>query len=81
MNTAPELKASARLTISGLCEEIKTLTSIDDNRGWEYAAEKMLELKSTILRVLREQDASRVCPAIPAVISREEIDEAARLAS
>ena len=32
-------------------------------------------------RVLREQDASRVCHAIPAVISREEIDEAARLAS
>lgn len=76
MSTAPELKASARATIEGLCEEIKTITSIDDNRAWEYAAEKMLEMKSTLLRVLREQDAARVCPAIPAIITRREIDEA-----
>ena len=76
MNTAPELKASARLTIEGLCEEIKTLTSIDDNRGWEYAAEKVIEMKSIICRVLREQDAARVCPAIPAIVTRQEIDEA-----
>lgn len=76
MSTAPELKASARLTIEGLCEEIKTLTSIDDNRGWEYACEKVIEMKSTICRVLREQDAARVCPAIPSIITRREIDEA-----
>ena len=76
MNTAPELKQSARLTIAGLCDEIATLTSIDDNRGWEYACEKVIEMKSIILRVLREQDAARVCPAIPAIITRQEIDEA-----
>lgn len=73
MTTSHELKASARATIEGLCEEIKTLTSIDDNRGWEYAAEKVIEMKSIILRVLREQDSSHVCPAI---ITRREIDEA-----
>ena len=76
MNTAPELKASARATIAGLCEEIIALTSIDDNRGWEYAADKVIEMKSIILRVLREQDAARVCPAITAIITRQEIDEA-----
>ena len=76
MSTAPELKASARLTIAGLCDEIATLTSIDDNRGWEYAAEKVIEMKSIICRVLREQDAARVCPAIPAIVTRQEIDEA-----
>ena len=76
MNTAPELKASARATIAGLCEEIITLTSIGDNRGWEYACERVIEMKSIILRVLREQDSSHVCPAIPAIITRHEIDEA-----
>ena len=59
MSTAPELKQSARLTIAGLCEEIATLTSIDDNRGWEYAADKVIEMKSIICRVLREIDEAR----------------------
>ena len=76
MNTAPELKASARATIAGLCEEIIALTSIDDNRGWEYACEKVIEMKTIICRVLREQDAARVFPAIPSIITRREIDEA-----
>lgn len=71
------LKASARQTIAGLNREIEDLIANNEPRAWEMAAAKMLEVKSIIIRVLQEQESERTCPAI---VTRQEIDEARRTA-
>jgi len=67
------LKASARQTIAGLNREIEDLIANNEPRAWEMAAAKMLEVKHIFFTVLQEQESERTCPAI---ITRQEIDEA-----
>ena len=67
------MKRAAHETIKGLCVELTELTRGDSNMAWEMAAEKMLELKHVIQRVLLEQEPE--CPAV-AIVTRQEIEEA-----
>lgn len=76
MNTIA-LKASARQTIAGLNREIEDLIANNEPRAWEMAAAKMLEIKHVFFTVLQEQESERPCPAI---VTRQEIDEARRTA-
>ena len=70
-----DLKRAAHETIKGLCIQMVELTRGDNPMAWELAAEKMLELKHVIQRVLLEQDSEQKCPAV-ALVTRQEIDEA-----
>lgn len=69
------LKRSAHETIKGLGIQINELTRSDSPMAWELAAEKMLELKHVIQRVLLEQEGEQECPAVK-IVTRHEIDEA-----
>ena len=65
---------AARLTVTGLMNQIHELMDQDDFRAWEVAAAKALEAAQALARASHYIEANPVCPVLRSVVSGAEID-------
>ena len=73
MTIPPVTPEAARLTITGLMNQIHELMDQTDPRAWEEAAAKALEVARTSARVAHTLEREAECPVIQR-ISGSEID-------